>query len=68
MQKDKSIIGRDTDAAQDRANEGADFAEQLNATTSPDAGGTIASANADDDQDEELEILFEPEAPRNRLH
>jgi hypothetical protein len=65
--QDKSIIGRDADAAQARTEDGADIAEQLSATTSEDAGGNVAGTGAPDDEDE-LEILFEPEMPGETLH
>jgi hypothetical protein len=65
--QDTSIIGRDADAADGRARDGAEIAEQLNATTSEDAGGSV-SGTGPIDEDDELEILFEPERPEDRLH
>jgi hypothetical protein len=69
--QDKSIIGRGADAARTRTDDGSDIAEQLNATTSEDAGGTVSGtgdADENDDAEDELEILFEPEMPGETLH
>ena len=64
---DKSTVESDADARNDRAKDGAALAEQLNATTSEDAGGSV-SGTGQRNGDDELEILFEPEAPADRLH
>lgn len=51
-------------AGKEREIDGADIAEQLQATTSADAGGNVSGTQADEDA--ALDIVFEPEAAGQR--
>jgi hypothetical protein len=70
---DTAIIGRDADAAAERADDsprridGDEIAEQLSQTTSEDAGGNV-SGTAADDTGEGLDIVFLRESDEDTRH
>lgn len=59
---DTSIIGRDSDARVRQ--DGESLATQLDETTSEAAGGNV-SGTEDDEQCENLDIIFEAEEPEH---
>ncbi len=73
-----SFVGRDADAAgadpaagtidsDAQAISGDDIADQLNQTTSEDAGGNV-SGTAANEGCEDLDIIFEPEVDEDTRH